>query len=117
MYQEKCFACQSFPGFFSGFATVFFHGQINLENNFQNRINKPTFFQFRFVFLPTSRGPAKFPASDSKGNVADTTDSVKSIGGIYLDRPLEVFDISKTDQNKVESLFHHFFYDHRVKIE
>ena len=115
------FRLSEFSGFFfrvcQSFATVFFHGQINLENKFQNRINKPTFFQFRFVFLPTSRGPAKFPASDSKGNVADTTDSVKSIGGIYLDRPLEVFDISKTDQNKVEFLFHHFFYDHRVKIE
>ena len=81
----------------------FFHGQINLVNDFQVHWSNSTFFQFYLVFFPTPRGPAEFQASGSESILEYTTYSVLYLGGRYLDKPLEVFDILKIYQNKVES--------------
>ena len=51
----------------------------------------------------TPRGPTEFQNNGSKRDFADTTYAVLYLGGRYLDRSLEVFNILKIYQNKVES--------------
>ena len=69
-------------------------------NDFQVHLSNSTFFQF--CIFRTPPGPADFQASGSESNFADAAYSVLYLGGSYLDRTLEIFNIVKFYQNKVE---------------
>ena len=72
-------------------------------NDFQVHLSNSTFFHFHFEFFLTPRGPTAIQASGNESNPADIIYAVLHIGSKYLYRPLEVFDILKIYQNKVES--------------